>query len=207
MGGLGMRNCADWVCRTSTRPLLPGSGRRTGAWLAMWQCSRLSPTLSSTRSAFLDWRHRQPLNPIEPPWYGPVCPVVWEGRSREAPPYPDQAAVVNVIEPIFARDFAEQSYGFRPGRGCKDALRRVDGLLKAGYVHVVDADLKGYFDSIPHDPLMRRLREKIADGPVLSLIESFLKARIMDGLEEWTPASGAPQGAVLNPLLSNIYLD
>jgi RNA-directed DNA polymerase len=118
-----------------------------------------------------------------------------------------QAAVVNVIEPIFERDFAEQSYGFRPGRGCKDALRRVDELLKAGYVHVVDADLKGYFDSIPHDPLMRRLKEKIADGPVLSLIESFLQARIMDGLEEWTPASGAPQGAVLSPLLSNIYLD
>jgi hypothetical protein len=109
------------------------------------------------------------------------------------------AAIINVIEPIFERDFAEQSYGFRPGRGCKDALRRADGLLKAGYVHVVDADLKGYFDSIPHDPLMRRLREKVADGPVLSLIESFLKARIMDGLEEWTPASGAPQGAVLTP--------
>jgi RNA-directed DNA polymerase len=118
-----------------------------------------------------------------------------------------QVAVVNVIEPIFERDFAEQSYGFRPGRGCKDALRRVDQLLKAGYVHVVDADLKGYFDTIPHDHLMTRLKEKIADGPVLSLIESFLKANILDGLEEWTPATGAPQGAVLSPLLSNIYLD
>ncbi len=118
-----------------------------------------------------------------------------------------QAAVVNVIEPIFERDFAEQSYGFRPGRGCKDALRRVDQLLKAGYVHVVDADLKGYFDSIPHDRLMTRVKEKVADGPVLSLIESFLKANILDGLEEWSPATGAPQGAVLSPLLSNIYLD
>lgn len=118
-----------------------------------------------------------------------------------------QAAVVNVIEPIFERDFAEHSYGFRPGRGCKDALRRIDGLLKAGYVHVVDADLKGYFDAIPHDRLMSRLKEKIADGPVLSLIESFLKAHILDGLEEWSPATGAPQGAVLSPLLSNIYLD
>jgi RNA-directed DNA polymerase len=118
-----------------------------------------------------------------------------------------QAAVANVIEPIFERDFAEQSYGFRPGRGCKDALRRVDELLKAGYVHVVDADLKGYFDSIPHEPLMTRLKEKVADGPVLSLIEKFLKANILDGLEEWTPATGAPQGAVLSPLLSNIYLD
>jgi RNA-directed DNA polymerase len=110
-----------------------------------------------------------------------------------------QAAVVNVIGPIFERDFAEQSYGFRPGRGCKDALRRVDELLKAGYVHVVDADLKGYFDSIPHDRLMVRLREKIADGSVLSLIEAFLKADILDGLEGWTPEAGAPQGAVLTP--------
>ena len=118
-----------------------------------------------------------------------------------------QAAIVNVIEPIFERDFAEHSYGFRPGRGCKDALRRVDQLLKAGYVHVVDADLKGYFDSIPHERLMKRLQEKIADGPVLTLIESFLKANILDGTEQWTPQAGAPQGAVLSPLLSNVYLD
>lgn len=118
-----------------------------------------------------------------------------------------QTAVVNVIEPIFERDFAEHSYGFRPERGCKDALRRVDELLKAGYTCVVDADLKGYFDSIPHDRLMMRLKEKIADGSVLSLIERFLKAAILDGLEEWSPATGAPQGAVLSPLLSNIYLD
>jgi len=118
-----------------------------------------------------------------------------------------QAAVVNVIEPIFERDFAEQSYGFRPGRGCKDALRRVDQLLKAGHTHVVDADLRGYFDSIPHDRLMARLETKIADGPVLRLIESFLKADILDETSRWTPEAGAPQGAVLSPLLSNIYLD
>lgn len=118
-----------------------------------------------------------------------------------------QAAVVNVIEPIFERDFAEQSYGFRPGRSCKDALRRVDTLLKQGYTHVVDADLKGYFDSIPHDRLMARLEEKIADGSVLKLIESFLEAHILDGSDEWAPETGAPQGAVLSPLLSNIYLD
>jgi RNA-directed DNA polymerase len=118
-----------------------------------------------------------------------------------------QAAVLQVIEPIFERDFAEQSYGFRPGRGCKDALRRVDELIKQGYVHVVDADLKGYFDSIPHDRLMDRLKAKIADGPVLRLIEAFLKAAVLDGLSSWTPEAGAPQGAVLSPLLSNIYLD
>jgi RNA-directed DNA polymerase len=118
-----------------------------------------------------------------------------------------QAAIVNVIEPIFERDFAEHSYGFRPGRGCKDALRRVDELLKKGYVHVVDADLKGYFDSIPHDRLMARLEEKVADGSVLRLIEAFLKADILDETSQWTPEAGAPQGAVLSPLLSNIYLD
>ncbi len=118
-----------------------------------------------------------------------------------------QAAVVHVIEPIFERDFAEHSYGFRPGRGCKDALRRVGQLLEQGYVHVVDADLKGYFDSIPHDRLMSRLEEKIADGPVLRLIESFLKADILDDAKHWTPEEGAPQGAVLSPLLSNVYLN
>ena len=118
-----------------------------------------------------------------------------------------QAAVVNVIEPIFERDFAEHSYGFRPGRGCKDALRRVGELLKDGYVYVVDADLKSYFDTIPHEPLMLRLEEKIADGSLLKLIRSFLEAHILDDLTEWTPEAGAPQGAVLSPLLSNVYLD
>jgi RNA-directed DNA polymerase len=118
-----------------------------------------------------------------------------------------QAAVRHVIEPIFERDFAEHSYGFRPGKGAKDALRRVDSLLKQGYTHVVDADLKSYFDTIPHDKLMQKLRRKISDGRVLTLIESFLQAGILDGLTEWTPLTGAPQGAVLSPLLSNIYLD
>jgi RNA-directed DNA polymerase len=118
-----------------------------------------------------------------------------------------QAAIVNVIEPIFERDFAEHSYGFRPGRSCQDALRRVDELLQQGCTHVVDADLKGYFDSIPHGRLMDRLKEKIADGKVLSLIEQFLQADILDETSQWTPEAGAPQGAVLSPLLSNVYLD
>jgi RNA-directed DNA polymerase len=118
-----------------------------------------------------------------------------------------QAAARQVLEPIFEREFAEHSYGFRPQRGCKDALRRVDALLKSGHVYVVDADLKSYFDTIPHKQLMERVGERIADSRVLSLIESFLKAGIMDGLREWTPEEGAPQGAVLSPLLSNIYLN
>jgi RNA-directed DNA polymerase len=118
-----------------------------------------------------------------------------------------QTAIVNVLEPIFERDFSEHSYGFRPGRGCKTALDRVANRLEAGYVHVVDADLKGYFDSIPHGRLMARLERKIGDGRLLRLINAFLKADIMDGARHWTPEEGAPQGAVLSPLLSNIYLD
>ena len=118
-----------------------------------------------------------------------------------------QTALRDVIEPIFERDFAEHSYGFRPARGCKDALRRVDGLLKAGYVYVVDADLKSYFDTIPHDRLMTLIAKQISDGRVLALIESFLQQGVMDGLREWTPEEGCPQGAVISPLLSNIYLD
>lgn len=118
-----------------------------------------------------------------------------------------QGAVRHVIEPIFEKEFAPHSYGFRPGRGCKDALRRVDALLKSGYRYVVDADLKSYFDSIPHDLLMKEVQKRVADGRVLKLIEAFLDAKIMDGMDQWTPSVGAPQGSVLSPLLSNIYLN
>jgi RNA-directed DNA polymerase len=118
-----------------------------------------------------------------------------------------QTALRMVLEPIFERDFAEHSYGFRPGRGCKGGLRRVDELLKKGYTHVVDADLKSYFDTIPHDRLMALVRQKVSDGRVLSLIEAFLKQGVLDGLREFTPEEGTPQGAVISPLLSNIYLD
>ena len=86
-----------------------------------------------------------------------------------------EMAVRNVIEPIFEHSFAQHSYGFRPGRGAKDALRRVDGLLKQGKIWVVEADLKGYFDSIPQDKLMTAVSERLADGAVLELIEKFLK--------------------------------
>jgi RNA-directed DNA polymerase len=118
-----------------------------------------------------------------------------------------QGAVRQVIEPIFEKQFAAHSYGFRPGRGCRDALRRVQQLMEMGHHYVVDADLKSYFDTIPHQKLMDRVRQRVADGRVLKLIESFLEAKIMEGVDQWMPTSGAPQGAVLSPLLSNIYLD
>lgn len=103
-----------------------------------------------------------------------------------------QAAVKLVIEPIFEVTFLNTSYGFRPGRGCKDALREVDHWLKAGYTYVVDADLKAYFDSIPHDRLMARVESRISDGRVLALLESWLKQDILKGLERWTPTTGSP---------------
>jgi RNA-directed DNA polymerase len=118
-----------------------------------------------------------------------------------------QQAVRLVIEPIFEAGFRDESYGFRPGRGCQDALREVDGLIKDGYTFVVDADLAGYFDSIPHDRLMARVEAKVSDGRVVDLIRGWLKADILEGLETWKPTRGSPQGAVISPLLANIYLD
>jgi RNA-directed DNA polymerase len=100
-----------------------------------------------------------------------------------------------------------RSYGFRPKRGCHDALREVDALIRNGYTFVVDADLKSYFDTIPHDRLVARIEEHVIDGGVLDLIRGWLKADILKGLDRWTPTAGSPQGAVISPLLANIYLD
>jgi RNA-directed DNA polymerase len=118
-----------------------------------------------------------------------------------------QTAVRNVIEPIFEREFAEHSYGFRPRRSAHDALKRVIGWLDEGCRHVVDADIKSYFDTIPKDALMAHVRGRIADGRVLSLVRSFLDQQVMEDATLWTPESGTPQGAVLSPLLANIYLN
>jgi RNA-directed DNA polymerase len=118
-----------------------------------------------------------------------------------------QTALRMLLEPIFERDFAAQSYGFRPNLGCKDALRRVDELLKAGYVHVVDADLKSYFDTIPKDRLLALVAGKVSDRRVLALLGAFLEQQVLEGGQQWTPEQGTPQGAVISPLLSNIYLD
>ena len=117
-----------------------------------------------------------------------------------------QTALKFVLEPIFEREFLKMSYGFRPGLGCKDALREVEGWLKEGYTFVVDADLKSYFDTIAHGRLMERVKEQVSDGRVLELKEGFLHQDIVKGMERWTPVGGAPQGAAIGPLLANIYL-
>ena len=137
-------------------------------------------------------------------------PVSREQRPLGIPTVRDrvvQAALRAVLEPIFERDFAEQSYGFRPQRGCQQALRRVDQLLQGGYHWVVDADLKSYFDTIPHGKLREGVEVKISDGRVIALLEAFVKQKVLDSAKSWTPEGGTPQGAVISPLLSNIYLD
>jgi RNA-directed DNA polymerase len=117
-----------------------------------------------------------------------------------------QTAVKFVLEPIFEATFRPTSYGFRPGRGCRDALREVAQLIADGYAFVVDADFESYFDTIPHEQLMQRVEERISDGRILGLLRSWLAQDIVQDLQRWTPTEGTPQGAVISPLLANIYL-
>jgi RNA-directed DNA polymerase len=119
-----------------------------------------------------------------------------------------QSALLYVIEPIFEIGFADHSYGFRPQRSAKQAISRVETLLTGGCTWIVDADIKGYFDTIPQAALLNRVGEKIADSRVLQLIEKFLKQGVMESAKEWKPTdNGTPQGAVISPLLANIYLN
>lgn len=118
-----------------------------------------------------------------------------------------QTALRLVLEPIFDATFAPHSYGFRPRRSAKQALRRVVTQLRAGHRYVVDADLQAYFDRIPHAPLRARVASKVGDSRVLALIDAFLQQPIFEGLAQWTVDEGTPQGAVVSPLLANLYLD
>lgn len=117
-----------------------------------------------------------------------------------------QTSLRNVIEPIFERKFEASSYGFRPGRGCKEALREVARRLKAGQTWVVDVDIEKYFDSIDRERLLDLVAEEIADGSILSLIRQYLDQDVMEGAKRWRPEAGTPQGAVISPLLANLYL-
>src|SRR5271169_5853118 len=123
-----------------------------------------------------------------------------------------QMATLLILEPIFEADFEDGSFGFGPGRSAHQALEEIRGHIKAGYQAVYDADLKGYFDSIPHDKLLACVRMRVVDRSVLKLIRMWLETPAVEPGEEgkperWSrPRKGTPQGGVISPLLSNLYL-
>lgn len=122
-----------------------------------------------------------------------------------------QMALLLVIEPIFEADFMECSYGFRPGRNAHQAVQKIEENLKKGYRDVYDADLQGYFDSIPHDKLMKCLEMRIADKQVLKVIRMWLRVPVVETEEDGkrkikSSDRGTPQGGVISPLLANLYL-
>jgi RNA-directed DNA polymerase len=125
-----------------------------------------------------------------------------------------QMATLLILEPIFEADFLDCSYGFRPGRSAHQALEEIRGHLQAGYQAVYDADLRGYFDSIPHAQLLACLRVRVVDRPVLDLIRMWLEAVVVErregqqggGSTGSRPKKGTPQGGVASPLLANLYL-
>lgn len=162
-------------------------------------------SLSELSTALKDGRYK-PL-PVRRQWIDK--PGTSKKRPLGIPTVRDrivQGAVRQVLEPLWESRFDEHSYGFRPGRGCKDALRRVQHLLNEGYTWVVDADITSFFDTIDHDRLMKEVEKVVSDGQILRLIRCFFEQSILDGMSEWQPERGTPQGAVLSPLLANIFL-
>lgn len=118
-----------------------------------------------------------------------------------------EGAMRHVLEPIFEREFAENSHGFRPERSAKDGLREVERWLNAGKRYVVDADIKRYFDMIPHEQLLARMAERIADGRVMEILRQMLERGVLEN-RKWTDSeTGTPQGGVISPLLANVYLN
>jgi group II intron reverse transcriptase/maturase len=118
-----------------------------------------------------------------------------------------QEVVRALLEPIFEPHFSEFSFGFRPGRNAHQAVEAVRAAHAAGFKWVVDADIQAFFDNIPHDLILNRVAERVADGNILRLLREFLSAGVMEGFNFLPTTSGTPQGGVISPLLANIVLD
>jgi RNA-directed DNA polymerase len=192
---------AFWsVWRNAGAPGVDGQSVRQFDAHAEAELARLREELHSKRY------RRQPARRVWIP-----KPGTTEQRPLGIPAVRDrtvEAALRHVLEPIFERNFAEHSYGFRPGRGCREAVGRVEELLGEGRAWCVDVDLKSYFDTIPHDPLMAQVQEHVVDGSVLALLDQCLKAGVLEELKGWQPTErGTPQGAVISPMLANLYLN
>jgi RNA-directed DNA polymerase len=167
---------------------------------------KLDYQLDLLRNSLIEGRYRtQALLRKHIPKEGGV-----ETRPLSIPSVRDRVvhtATKQVIEPIFEKMFSENSFGFRPGRSNKDALRATVEALKSGKLYVVDADISKCFDTIPHEPLLERIGEQISDSRMMKLIGDFLKQGIMEAGEQWEAQEGTPQGGPLSPLLANIYLN
>ena len=171
--------------------------RRAPVRMSWRDCTNNCARARIDRNRFAGCGYPSPASPKSDRWASRRC-----ASRRGLHPIALRAKRVWVQAPLVETQFAGHSYGFRPGRGTKDALP------KAGHVHVVDADLKSYFDTIPHERLMTLLKERVADGRVLALVESFLRAGVMEETRGWQATErGTPQGGVISPLLANIYLD
>lgn len=118
-----------------------------------------------------------------------------------------QRALYETIGVVFENEFSDNSYGFRPQRGCKDALREVNRILNEGNMFVVDADIRKFFDTISHVKLLKLIENKISDSKIIELVRKFLKQGIMEEMNYTDNEQGTPQGGIISPLLANIYLD
>ncbi len=162
--------------------------------------------LSGLRQLLMDDRYRsKPVKRVEIPKRGSRKKKRFLGiptiRDRVC-----QQAVLNVLQPIFEEYFHASSHGFRPGRSTRTAAKEVERLRRSGYRVVVDVDIKGFFDHVVHEILMRLVKRVVKDRRVLGLIRGWLKAGVMEEGKIRYQTSGTPQGGVISPLLSNVYL-